>query len=95
MENKRTNTHTDRRDIGIMLDYPVSQKEYMNSLPAVVHAKIWNNQQHDKFVKEGKPLSYKQTNKQTYIMKYISKLTPEERDTILHQTTDQDRNNTT
>ena len=69
-----------------MLAYPVSQKEYVNTLPAEVQAKIWNNQQHDKYVKEGKPLSYKLHNKQTYITEYISKMTQEERDTILHHT---------
>ena len=70
-----------------MLAYPVSQKEYVNTLPTVVQVKIWNNQQNEKYVEEGKPLSYKQNNKQTYIMEYISKMTREERDAILHHTT--------
>ena len=71
-----------------MLDYPVSPKESINNLPAVIQAKIWNNQNHDKEAKEGKPLSYKLHNKHTYITDYISKMTPEDRDTILHHTTD-------
>ena len=69
-----------------MLDYPVTSKEYISSLPAVIHAKLWNNQTHDKFVKEGKPTSYKPANKQTYIMSYISTLSPDKRDLILPQT---------
>ena len=92
--NVREQTRTDLRDQGIMLAYPVSHKEYINTLPALEQAKIWDNK-HDKYVKEGKPLSYKQTNKQNYIMEYISKMTPEERDNILHQTTDRGQNTTT
>ena len=70
-------------------------KEYIQHPPHSTTGKDMEQSAINKDVKEGKPLSYKQTNKQTYIMDYISKLTPEERDTILHQTIDQGQNTTT
>ena len=73
--NIREQTRTNLRDREIMLDYPVSQKEYINTLPAVVQAKIWNNQQHDKDVKEGKPQGQinQPTNQQT-LMQYLGSM---------------------
>ena len=62
----RDQTLIDLRDKSVMLNYAVSHKEYIKSLPAVVQAKLWNNQTHDKFVKEQKPTSYKLKSKQTY-----------------------------
>ena len=49
----------------------------------MVQAKLWNNQSHDKFVKEGKPTCYKLKSKQMFIIAYIPNLSPEEREIVI------------
>lgn len=75
-------SRTDLRDKGIKLNYPRTPKEYINNLAPIQQAKIWNNQEADKFTKELKPNSYKRLSKAVKIADYINNLTPEEKEII-------------
>ena len=49
----------------------------------VAHAKIWNNQGKEKYVKELKPNTYKSQSKQSLLGSYLTTMSPEERDIAL------------
>ena len=66
-----------------MLDFPVCSKHSINQLPIVAHAKLWNNQGKEKYVKEFKPNMYKSQSKQSLLGSYLTTMTPEERDIAL------------
>ena len=66
-----------------MLDFPVCSKHSINQLPLVAHAKIWNNQGEEKYVKELKPNTYKSQSKQSLLGSYLTTMSPEERDIAL------------
>ena len=81
--NIKTQNRTDLRDKGIILDFPVCSKHSINQLPLVAHAKIWNNQGKEKYVKELKPFTYKSQSKQSLLGSYLTTMSPEERDIAL------------
>ena len=83
MWNIKTQNRTDLRDKGIILDFPVCSKHSINQLPLVAHAKLWNNQGKEKYVKEFKPNTYKSQSKQSLLGSYLTTMTPEERDIAL------------
>jgi len=66
------------REKGIMLDFPISSKNYINRLPLVCQAKLWNNQPYEKQIKESSRQSYKSRTKFEMINNYFSSLTEEE-----------------
>jgi hypothetical protein len=66
------------REKGIMLDYPVSHKEYINRLPLICQAKLWNNQPFDKELKTSSRNLYKSRTKFAMINDYFQFLTEEE-----------------
>ena len=49
----------------------------------MAHAKIWNNQGKEKYVKELKPNTYKSQSKQSLLGSYLTTMSPEERDIAL------------
>ena len=65
--NIKTQNRTDLRDKGIILDFPVCGKHSINQVPLVAHAKLWNNQGKEKYVKELKPNTYKAQSKQSLL----------------------------
>ena len=50
-----------------MIDYPFSNKQYVNNLPPIAQAKLWNNDKQDKEVKYE---SFKMFSKEFYLQKY-------------------------
>ena len=60
-------TCIDLRDKGIIHDYPVCTRNYINNLPLVAQTKLWNNQNKDKDVKELKPNTYETQSSHTVI----------------------------
>ena len=49
----------------------------------MAHAKLWNNQGKEKYVKELKPNTYKSQSKQSLLGSYLTTMSPEERDIAL------------
>ena len=62
------------------MDFPVCSKHSINQLPLVAHAKLWNNQGKEKYVKELKPNTYKSQSKQSLLGSYLRTMSPEQRD---------------
>ena len=81
--NIKTQNCTDLRDKGIILDYPVCSKHYINQLPLVAHAKLWNSQGNDKYNKELRANTYKAQSKQNLIGSYLPLMSPKQRDIVL------------
>ena len=79
----KTQNQTDLRDKGIILDYPVCSKHYINQLPLVAHAKLWNSQGNDKYNKELRANTYKAQSKQNLIGSYLPLMSPKQRDIVL------------
>jgi hypothetical protein len=51
----------------LMIDYPFSNKQYVNNLPPIAQAKLWNNDKQDKEVEYE---SFKMFSKEFYLQKY-------------------------
>ena len=66
------------RDKGIKLDFIVSNRDYINNLPPIRHAKIWNNQLNSTEFQADKPTLYKAKLKDRYLCDYVSSYTEEE-----------------
>jgi hypothetical protein len=66
------------RQRGIILDFPVTAKEWINRLPLICQAKLWNNQPYDKEVKERSRQAYKAHVKFDLINSYFDHLSVEE-----------------
>ena len=76
------------------MDFPVCSKHSINQLPLVAHAKLWNNQGKEKYVKELKPNTYKSQSKQSLLGSYLTTMTPDQRD-IAMQSMKKAKNNDT
>ena len=63
------------RDKGIKLDFKVSNRDYINNLPPIRHAKIWNNQSNSIEFQADKPPLYKAKLKDRYLCDYVSSYT--------------------
>jgi hypothetical protein len=74
----REHTEYNLRETGILLKYPVSSKEYINRLPLICQAKLWNNQPHDKEMKESSRSAYKSRTKCEMINAYFEHLSNDE-----------------
>ena len=66
------------RDKGIKLDFKVSNRDYINNLPPIRHAKIWNNHSNSTEFQADKPTLYKAKLKDRYRCDYVSSYTEEE-----------------
>ena len=62
------------------MDFPVSSEHSINQLPLVAHAKLWNDQGKEKYVKELKPHTYKSQSKQSILGSYLALMTPDQQD---------------
>ena len=63
------------RDKGIKLDFKVSNRNYINNLPPVRHAKIWNSQTNSTEFQADKPILYKAKLIDRYLCEYVSSYT--------------------
>ena len=77
MQKLWTQKHATRelRDKGIKLAYKVSNRDYINNLPPVRHAKIWNNQTNSIEFQADKPIHHKAKLKDRYLCSYVSSYT--------------------
>ena len=55
------------RQTGMKLDYPFSQKEWINKLAPIYQAKLWNNCMLET---SGEPTRFKALSKSTQLLKY-------------------------
>ena len=55
----KAQSEPNHRDRGIVLDYKVCSREWINHLPDTKHARIWNSQNHDVTFLNAKPGLYK------------------------------------
>ena len=71
---QKQDTH-ELRNKGIKLDFKVSNRDYINNLPPVRHAKIWNNQTNSTEFLADKPMLYKAKLRYRYVCAYVSSYT--------------------
>ena len=63
----REMNHENLRDRAKKIDYPMSQKQWINSLPPIAQAKLWNVNE----IETGaEPLTFKSNSKYRYIVQY-------------------------
>ena len=55
------------RDQGKKLDYTLSQKQYINDLPPIAQAKLWN---HNEIAPGVEPVAFKSNSKFQYMIEY-------------------------
>ena len=62
------------RDRGISLDYKVYSLEWINNLPDIKQARLWNSQNQDVTFLNAKPGSYIVKSKFEFLLEYFNKL---------------------
>ena len=64
---RKESTRDDLRDRGLQLDYPLSNKQWINNLPPIAQAKLFNSCKLDKTVL---PSTFKLDSKRIFIIEY-------------------------
>ena len=62
------------RDRGIILDYKIDSREWINNLPDIKHVKLWNIQNCDVTFLNAKPELYNVKSNFKFLMEYYKKL---------------------